>query len=265
MILRKGSKGEEVRKLQELLGLFPDGSFGNETEKAVQAFQKLKGLTVDGIVGPKTWEALTSTNNKCVDPSVIYMPLGVHITKLPNRPIRYLAIHFTAGSSSIKGAASKVKQVFETRNASADFCVDDDTMVQFNPDLNNYYCWAVGDKKNSSSGGGLLYAMATNKNTISIEICSTLEKGTTVQVPNHKGWSFTNKAIDKAIKLSKILMKRFNIPLERVVRHYDISGKLCPGIIGWNNGPLYNTTGTLTNNKNNSTEWLKFKEALKNP
>ena len=29
-------------------------------------------------------------------------------------------------------------------------------------------------------------------------------------------------------------MKKFNIPLDRVVRHYDITGKLCPGVIGWN-------------------------------
>lgn len=57
--LRRGSKGEEVKRLQNLLGgLNPDGIFGAKTEAAVKAFQKANGLAVDGIVGPKTWSAL---------------------------------------------------------------------------------------------------------------------------------------------------------------------------------------------------------------
>ena len=58
-------------------------------------------------------------------------------------------------------------------------------------------------------------------------------------------------------------MKKYNIPIERVVRHYDISGKLCPGIIGWNDGTIYNTDGTKVNKKNNSDKWKEFKERLK--
>lgn len=65
--LRKGSKGENVSHLQELLNVaYPDnqikvdGIFGSGTLAAVKAFQKDNGLTVDGIVGAKTWAALES-------------------------------------------------------------------------------------------------------------------------------------------------------------------------------------------------------------
>ncbi len=58
-VLRKGSKGADVEKLQRLLGsLTVDGDFGAKTDAAVRAFQKSHGLTVDGIVGPYSWEVL---------------------------------------------------------------------------------------------------------------------------------------------------------------------------------------------------------------
>lgn len=57
--LKNGSRGEEVKRLQTLLGgLEADGIFGAKTEAAVRTFQKEYGLSVDGIVGPKTWGAL---------------------------------------------------------------------------------------------------------------------------------------------------------------------------------------------------------------
>lgn len=265
MVIKKGSKGAEVKKIQTLLGLVSDGDFGVKTEAAVKQWQTNHGLVADGIVGDKTWTMMFGTDNsKCVDSSVIYDPLSVHVTKSPNRPILYLAIHFTAGSNSKQGRAKSTKSTFEKRQASADFCVDDVDIVQFNPDLKNYYCWAVGDSKNYLSGGGFLYGKATNKNTISIEVCSTCVPATSEAVShsNHEGWSFTDKALNNAVKLSKILMKKYNIPIDRVVRHYDISGKLCPGIIGWNNGPKYNMKGVKQSEKNDSRKWDEFKKLL---
>lgn len=265
-MLKIGNKGEEVKRLQEALGINNDGIFGKQTEEAVKLFQKKNGLEVDGIVGINTWKALGITeDSKCVDPSVIYSPLSVHISRLPNRTIKYLAIHFTAGSNSKPGKAKDTKHVFEQRKASADFCVDDRDMVQFNPDLHNYYCWAVGDKKAIGSNGGQLYGIATNRNTISIEICSTCTPATakTVSLSNHSNWSFTDAVINNAVKLSKILMKKFNIDKDHVVRHYDISGKLCPGIVGWNDDPLYDPeTKKRTGQKNNSKKWEEFKSKL---
>ena len=59
-----GSRGDAVRKLQELLNALGydcgsvDGIFGSKTKAAVLAFQKANGLGADGIVGPLTWGKL---------------------------------------------------------------------------------------------------------------------------------------------------------------------------------------------------------------
>ena len=53
-------------------------------------------------------------------------------------------------------------------------------------------------------------------------------------------------------------MLMYDIPRDRVVRHYDITGKLCPGVPGWNNGPLFSTDGKQTNRPNGSVEWTRF-------
>lgn len=58
MLLKIGSKGEDVKKLQEKLGLAADGSFGPGTEAKVKEWQKSNGLTADGIVGSSTWSKL---------------------------------------------------------------------------------------------------------------------------------------------------------------------------------------------------------------
>lgn len=267
MTLKLGSKGDDVMDLQRLLNsagyaVSIDSVFGPKTDAAVRAFQSLKGLEVDGIVGYKTMAAfdasditatVVKTNSKCVDESVIYEPLKYCITRTPNRTIKYLAIHYTAGASSAPGRAKTMKNGWEkSKRASADFGVDDAMMVQFNPDLRNYKCWSVGDRKNPYSGGGQLYGKATNANTISIEICSNLKPGFDASKVNHEGWYFTEASLNNAVKLAKILMKKFGIPIERVVRHYDISGKVCPGLVGWNNA-----------SKNSSEKWIAFKERLK--
>jgi putative chitinase len=58
MLLKNGSKGEDVKKLQAKLGLAADGSFGPGTEAKVKAWQAANGLTADGIVGAGTWSKL---------------------------------------------------------------------------------------------------------------------------------------------------------------------------------------------------------------
>jgi murein DD-endopeptidase MepM/ murein hydrolase activator NlpD len=56
--LKNGSKGEQVKYLQQQLGLPIDGNFDGKTHAAVVAFQKKKKLAADGIVGPMTWKAI---------------------------------------------------------------------------------------------------------------------------------------------------------------------------------------------------------------
>ena len=64
-ILRRGSKGEDVARLQTLLRALDfavgiDGDFGPGTEVAVTRFQSERKLDADGIVGEQTWKALDS-------------------------------------------------------------------------------------------------------------------------------------------------------------------------------------------------------------
>ena len=55
-----------------------------------------------------------------------------------------------------------------------------------------------------------------------------------MQDANDKSYSFSDAAIANAEWLVKKLMAEYNIPADHVIRHYDVTGKPCPGIIGWN-------------------------------
>lgn len=76
---RLGSKGEEVRRIQEklkALGIYKgpvDGDFGGGTEGAVRRFQAAERLEVDGTVGPLTWQSLFQ--EKIATPQAHYRPL----------------------------------------------------------------------------------------------------------------------------------------------------------------------------------------------
>jgi len=60
VMLKKGDRGEQVKEIQQMLGITDDGIFGSGTESSVKKFQTDKGLIADGIVGPKTYETLVN-------------------------------------------------------------------------------------------------------------------------------------------------------------------------------------------------------------
>lgn len=155
-------------------------------------------------------------------------------TELKNRKIKYIVIHYTAGITSRPGTAKSNARYFakETTKASADFIVDDENIVQYNPDIKNRYCWHCGGSKYKTKGGSL-YKVCTSANSIGIEMCST-NSAKKVTNPNDANWYFTDVVIDNCVELTKKLMKEYDIKPDHVIRHYDINGKLCPGIIGWN-------------------------------
>ena len=113
------------------------------------------------------------------------------------------------------------------RGASADYFVDSDNIIQI-IDTDNYYSWAVGD-------GNGKYGI-TNSNSVSIEMC--LEKD---------GYP-SQATIQNTIDLTKYLMQKYNIGINKVIRHYDASRKSCP-----------NSFKT-----NNWAKWTSFKNALTN-
>ncbi len=87
MLLKVGSKGDDVKQLQSKLGLGADGSFGFGTEAAVKQWQHDNGLTPDGIVGDKTWglimgEGTISSPTVITEPSPIKSAGGLKLENL---------------------------------------------------------------------------------------------------------------------------------------------------------------------------------------
>ena len=73
MLLKLGSTGEDVVKLQKKLGVDPIGKFGPKTESAVKEWQSTHGLSADGIVGDGTWAKMFAEGTVS-QPSVITEP-----------------------------------------------------------------------------------------------------------------------------------------------------------------------------------------------
>ena len=63
-LLKVGSRGPAVARVQRALGIQADGVFGPKTKRAVRAFQKRHGLPADGVVGPRTRTALFASKPK---------------------------------------------------------------------------------------------------------------------------------------------------------------------------------------------------------
>ena len=166
--------------------------------------------------------------------NIIKRTSTTNTTYLKGRKILYLAIHYTAGVSSKSGSARSSASWFANPNAggSADFIVDENEFVQFNPDPRNRYCHAVGGSRYNTKGGRL-YGVAKNSNCISLEICSTNTTGK-ITYPNDPHYSFSDVVLNRAVEVTKYLMKEYGIDAAHVIRHYDVNGKPCPGIIGWN-------------------------------
>lgn len=80
MLLKIGSKGEDVKKLQSKLGLVADGIFGAGTAAAVKKWQAENGLGADGIVGDGTWSKMfggeTIKEDKIIIPTVVNISSG---------------------------------------------------------------------------------------------------------------------------------------------------------------------------------------------
>ncbi|MCI5752106.1 MAG: N-acetylmuramoyl-L-alanine amidase [Oscillospiraceae bacterium] len=178
----------------------------------------------------------------------------VHTTAKANRDIKYIVIHYTAGTTSKAGSAVNTADFFRTTTTqvSADFTVDDTAVVQYNPNIRNRYTWHCGGNKYNTKGGSL-YGICKNSNSIGIEICcnnSIGPKNGKMPDANDKSYSFSDAAVANALWLVKKLMAEYNIPAERVVRHYDVTGKPCPGIIGWNA------------DSGSEAKWTAFKQAI---
>lgn len=88
MLLKKGSQGKDVEKLQAFLKINADGDFGNGTDAAVKAWQAKNGLTADGIVGDKTWGKMfpASAPKPAANPAEKYKNVTIEGSTFPDKP-----------------------------------------------------------------------------------------------------------------------------------------------------------------------------------
>lgn len=149
--------------------------------------------------------------------------------------IRYLVYHYTGNDGD--RAANNAKY-FQNNivKASAHYFVDDTTVWRSVPDLK--VAWSVGGSKYANAdktGGGTMYGVITNTNSLSIEMCDTIRNGV---------YQASEATLANAAALGRTLMEKYGIPIENVYRHFDVTGKHCPSYLV------------------NAQKWAEFKKRL---
>ncbi len=127
------------------------------------------------------------------------------------QPILYIVEHYTANNGD---TAKNNADYFNTTvvQASAHYFVDENGVWQSVRDSDTaYHCGTTGTYK---------HPKCRNANSIGIEMCSRKDA--------NGNYYFKDATIKNAANLTKELMKKYNIPKENVIRHYDVTGKICP-------------------------------------
>ena len=139
-------------------------------------------------------------------------------SKRDTSKIKYLIIHYTGndGDSDENNGKYFANNVVK---ASSHYFVDDDSVTQSVPD--DYAAYAVGGKCQSNHHP--MYGIINNTNSISIEMCDNHKDGTV---------HICDETLANTYALARALMSKYNITIDRVYRHYDVNGKLCPNCNG---------------------------------
>ena len=200
-VLKKGSKGESVKTLQEFLKITVDGDFGPKTESAVKAFQKKTGLTVDGVVGKNTWMVMGILNTDNSENGEIQSALEILKYHMPKGtyfegPVKkqWIFLHHTAGWDNPYQVADmwardnrgNVATEFilggqSVKNGSTKY---DGELIQCFPD--GGYGWHTG------TGNSVMH-----RNSIGIEVCCM------GQIVNGKTYVNTPADPSQVVKLAK--------------------------------------------------------------
>ena len=139
------------------------------------------------------------------------------------KAIQFLVIHFTSNDNDTARNNLNYYATSPGLKSSAHFYVDRTEVCQSVKEGDTaYHCGATTYKHKS----------CRNDNSIGIELCSRYtgnvvadKKANTV---DFKKYYFDDAVIDNAVKLTKELMQKYNIPVTNVIRHYDVTGKTCP-------------------------------------
>ena len=125
--------------------------------------------------------------------------------------IKYIVIHYTGNNGDTALANTNYfKSVY--RGASAHYFVDESSIWQCVEDRD--VAWHCG------TSDGYKHASCRNDNSIGIEMCSRRESS--------GSFYFKDDTVANAVWLTKTLMKKYGVPPENVIRHYDVTGKICP-------------------------------------
>lgn len=129
------------------------------------------------------------------------------------KDIDYIVVHYTGNS---KDTALNNCKYFQgaSRGASAHYFVDGGKYVYKSVAVNRV-AWAVGGCYSTVGAAGNYYKKCTNANSLSVEMCNSVGK-----VPAN--------VQEQTIELVKFLMKKYGVPASRVIRHWDVNGKVCP-------------------------------------
>ena len=125
-----------------------------------------------------------------------------------NENIKFIILHYVGAVSTAKNNAEYFYDKY--RGASAHYFVDDKEIWQVVED--NDASWAIGADK--------YYTDARNSNSISVEMCCYTMTNGNINV--------AKEVEEKAVELVKMLMKKYNIDVNHVIRHYDATRKNCP-------------------------------------
>ncbi len=148
--------------------------------------------------------------------------------------IKYIVIHYVG---ALGGAEANCKYYAGgNRGASAHYFDGFDGEI-WQSVVDKDIAWHCGAK-------AYRHPECRNDNSLGIEMC-VRNKGS--QASDSKDWYFEEATVKAAIALTRELMAKYNVPADRVIRHYDVTGKICP------NPYVYNHTGHT---------WEAFKAAL---
>lgn len=127
--------------------------------------------------------------------------------------MKYIVIHYTGNKGDTAMNNCKYFQG-KNRHASAHCFVDGSGICYKSVSLKRV-AWAVGGLYTQKNGAGKYYKRCTNANSLSIEMCNCVGK-----VPDN--------VYKDVVTLTKYYMKKYHIPADHVIRHWDVNGKDCP-------------------------------------
>lgn len=139
-----------------------------------------------------------------------YYAHSSNYTKGRTQGIAYIVVHYTAnnGDTAVNNGSYFSQP---NRGASAHYFVDETTILQSVEDTDT--AWHCGAKT-------YVHPDCRNVNSLGVEMCSERDGS---------GQYYINEAtVNNAAALVKELMNQYKIPISRVLRHYDVTGKLCP-------------------------------------